>query len=91
MPLSQLTRFTSPLEAHHRDLPGRPLLGGNGIGTRLNKPYRENIDEAEIVATLDGLFARFAAERLPGERFGDFVPSAGIVRRVDNPARDFHD
>jgi len=66
------------------------LLGGDGTGARLNKLYRENIGEEEILATLDGLFTRFAAEREPEERFGDFVIRAGIVRRVTYAARDFH-
>jgi sulfite reductase (NADPH) hemoprotein beta-component len=38
--------------------------------------------EAEILATLVRLFARFASEREPRERFGDFVVRAGILRRV---------
>ena len=67
------------------------LLGGDGSGTRLNKVYRDNIAEAEILDTLDGLFARYAAERTPRERFGDFVVRAGIIRRVENAASDFHD
>lgn len=67
------------------------LLGGDGHGTRLNRLYRDNIAEAEILATLDGLFARYVAEREAQERFGDFVVRAGIVRRVVNAARDFHD
>jgi sulfite reductase (NADPH) hemoprotein beta-component len=67
------------------------LLGGDGTGARLNKLYRENIGEEEILATLDGLLERFAAEREPEERFGDFVIRAGIVRRVTVAARDFHD
>ncbi len=67
------------------------LLGGDGRGARLNKLYRENIGEAEILTTLDGLLARFAAERLPNERFGDFAVRAGIVKRVVDAARDFHD
>lgn len=66
------------------------FLGGDGTGTRLNKLYRENIGEEEILSTLDGLLARFAAERELGERFGDFVIRAGIVRRVTCAARDFH-
>ena len=44
-----------------------------------------------MLATLDGLFARYAAEREAQERFGDFVVRVGIVRRVANAARDFHD
>jgi len=73
--------------------PGRYnlLLGGDGSGTRLNKLYRENIAEAEILDTLDGLFLRYAVERTPQERFGDFVVRVGIIRRVENAARDFHD
>ena len=61
--------------------PGRYnlMLGADHIGRRLNSLYRENIDEAAILAALDPLFARYAAERAPGERFGDFLVRAGIV------------
>ncbi len=73
--------------------PGRYnlLLGGDGTGTRINRLYRENLDEAGILTALDHLFGRYAAQRQQGERFGDYVIRAGIVRRVDNPAEDFHD
>jgi len=54
-------------------------IGGNGLGTRLNTLYKENITEATILAETDALFARYAAERASGERFGDFVHRAGIV------------
>jgi len=47
-------------------------VGGGFHGERLNEMIRENIGEAEILATLDGLFGRYAAERLAGEHFGDF-------------------
>jgi sulfite reductase (NADPH) hemoprotein beta-component len=47
-------------------------VGGGFHGERLNEMLRENIGEPEILATLDGLFARYAAERLDGEHFGDF-------------------
>jgi sulfite reductase (NADPH) hemoprotein beta-component len=47
-------------------------IGGGFHGERLNEMIRENIGEAEILATLDGLFGRYAAERLAGEHFGDF-------------------
>jgi sulfite reductase (NADPH) hemoprotein beta-component len=56
-------------------------LGADSRGERLNALYRENIDEAGILGELDGLFARYAAEREDGEDFGDFVCRAGIVRR----------
>ena len=73
--------------------PGRYnlLLGGDGTGTRLNRLYRENLDEAGILTALDHLFGRYAAQRQQGERFGDYVIRVGIVRRVENPAEDFHD
>lgn len=54
-------------------------IGADHIGERLNTIYRENINEANILAALDELFARFVAERHSGERFGDFVVRSGIV------------
>ena len=61
--------------------PGRYNLyfGGDGRGQRLNRLYLENIDEPAIVAALDAAFARYAAERTAGERFGDFAWRAGLV------------
>ena len=35
--------------------------------------------ETEILEALDPLLGRYAAERLPGERFGDFLHRAGII------------
>jgi len=57
--------------------PGRYnlFLGGDAEGMRLNRLARENIDEAEILATLDGLFADFVRRRSNGESFGDFADS----------------
>jgi sulfite reductase (NADPH) hemoprotein beta-component len=61
--------------------PGRYnlYLGGDGRGQRLNVLYRENVDEAAILASLDEAFGRYAAEREPGERFGDYAFRAGLV------------
>lgn len=72
--------------------PGRynMYLGASFEGTRLNKMYRENIQEAEILSELDNLFGRYAAERKTGESFGDFTVRAGIVKPVLDAARDFH-
>ena len=55
--------------------PGRYnlYLGASFNGDRLNTLYRENLDETAILATLDGLFAAFADQRIAGETFGDFV------------------
>jgi len=61
--------------------PGRYnlMLGADARGQRLNTLYRENIDEAVILQTLDALFARYAAERDRDEGFGDFLLRAGVV------------
>ncbi|MHA6312452.1 MULTISPECIES: assimilatory sulfite reductase (NADPH) hemoprotein subunit [Pantoea] len=64
-------------------------LGGNRIGTRIPRMYRENINENEILATIDELVGRWAKERHAAEGFGDFVIRAGIVAPVLDPARDF--
>ena len=55
--------------------PGRYnlYLGANHAGERLNKLYREMLDEAGIVQELTPLLAAYAALRKPGEQFGDFV------------------
>jgi len=47
-------------------------LGGDHEGMRLNKIYKENLDETAILSTLDELFSVFKKERTNGERFGDF-------------------
>ena len=48
-------------------------LGGNTTGTRLNRLWKEVIKEEELASELRPLLARFAKERLTGERFGDWV------------------
>lgn len=58
-------------------------LGASANGDRMNALYKETIGEDEIIAALEPLFFRYAAERTPTERFGDFVVRAGIVRRMD--------
>lgn len=47
-------------------------LGGDRVGERLNKIYKADIAEAEILETLNALFEVFRAERKTGETFGDF-------------------
>ncbi|GAB3349796.1 assimilatory sulfite reductase (NADPH) hemoprotein subunit [Lysobacter tyrosinilyticus] len=61
--------------------PGRYnlMLGASHRGTRLNSLYRENIDEAAILAALDELFAQYASGRDSGEYFGDFLIRTGVV------------
>jgi len=54
-------------------------LGGDRIGTRLNKVYKENLDEPAILAELDILLGRFAAEKTKEEAFGDFAVRKKLV------------
>ena len=55
--------------------PGRyqVWLGGNEACTRLNRLYRDMVKDPDIIAELRPLFARYAQERLAGERFGDWA------------------
>jgi hypothetical protein len=46
----------------------------------LGRLYLENVGEETILNALAPLFQRFAKERNPGERFGDFLIRAGLVR-----------
>ena len=54
--------------------PGRyqVWLGGNAAGTRLNRVWKEMVKDAEVVNELRPVLARYAQERLGGERFGDW-------------------
>ncbi|OUM97188.1 MAG: sulfite reductase subunit beta [Thermobacillus sp. ZCTH02-B1] len=64
-------------------------LGGGFAGERLNKLYRENIGEEEILRELRPILFHYARERKEGERFGDFCIRAGYVTEVKD-GRDFH-
>ena len=64
-------------------------LGAGFAGDRLNKIYRENIGEEEILATLKPIFFQFAKERQENEHFGDFVIRAGYVAPVTS-GLNFH-
>jgi len=65
-------------------------LGASFNGDRLNKLYRENIGEDEILAELTPMIERYADERNEGEHFGDFVIRAGIIAETTE-GRFFHD
>ena len=73
-------------------------LGADVSGTRLNVRHLENADEARILATLDGLFSRYAGGRATSEPFGDWLVRAKAfcasyceafckVRRQTRPGR----
>ncbi|MED1125889.1 assimilatory sulfite reductase (NADPH) hemoprotein subunit [Bacillus paralicheniformis] len=65
-------------------------LGAAFDGSRLSKMYRENIGEEEILKELRDILPRYAKERNEGERFGDFVIRAGIVKETTD-GTNFHD
>ncbi|MDA9817930.1 NADPH-dependent assimilatory sulfite reductase hemoprotein subunit [Flavobacteriaceae bacterium] len=48
-------------------------LGGDPSGRRLNKLYKENLDEKAILNELDELLSKFKQERKLDESFGDFT------------------
>lgn len=64
-------------------------LGGGHSGNRLNKLYKENIGEAEILESLRPIVNQYAKERQDNEHFGDFVIRAGYVKEVRS-GQDFH-
>jgi sulfite reductase (NADPH) hemoprotein beta-component len=55
--------------------PGRyqVWLGGNTAGTRLNRVWKDMVKDADIVNEMRPVLARYATERKPDERFGDWV------------------
>jgi sulfite reductase (ferredoxin) len=68
------------------------FVGGDFEGTRLNTILVDKVPLAAIGATLDPLFARFAAEREAAEGFGDFchrigVPALQQMLKHDDEAR----
>jgi sulfite reductase (NADPH) hemoprotein beta-component len=65
-------------------------LGAGFSGERLNKMYRENIDEETILNELTPILEAYAKEREEGERFGDFTIRKGYVKETVE-GKDFHD
>ena len=72
--------------------PGRYnlMLGADHRGERLNTLHRENIDEAQLLATLDPLFASYATQRTQGERFGDWLLRSGVIASPTPHHRHIH-
>ncbi|MEM7732093.1 MAG: assimilatory sulfite reductase (NADPH) hemoprotein subunit [Pseudomonadota bacterium] len=65
-------------------------LGGNRVGTRVPKLYRENISPDQVIAELDPLIGDWVAEREEDECFGDFVIRKGVVAEVKVSKTDFY-
>jgi sulfite reductase (NADPH) hemoprotein beta-component len=65
-------------------------LGAGFNGERMNKLYKEMLDEDGIVETLTPLLRDYAQNRLPQEQFGDFVIRQGYVQPTTH-GLNFHD
>jgi sulfite reductase (NADPH) hemoprotein beta-component len=65
-------------------------LGAGFVGDRLNKLYKENIGEEEILESLDPIIRDFAKSREEGEKFGDFVIRKGYIKET-TAGNNFHD
>lgn len=48
------------------------FIGGDREGTRMNELFARDVQRDQLVPVLGGIVERFAADRRPGERFGDF-------------------
>ena len=54
-------------------------LGGDNAGSRLNRIYKENLDEPAILDELDRLLGLFKKEKKETEAFGDFAMRKNYV------------
>ena len=54
-------------------------LGAAFNGSRLNRKYRESVQEEEILTLLDGLFASYVSKRKANETFGDYLLRSGVL------------
>jgi sulfite reductase (NADPH) hemoprotein beta-component len=59
-------------------------LGAAFNGTRLNQMLHENLDEKDILTTLDGYFSDFSLKRTSAESFGDFVQRVHLANSPGN-------
>ncbi|TAG30898.1 MAG: NADPH-dependent assimilatory sulfite reductase hemoprotein subunit [Sphingobacteriia bacterium] len=54
-------------------------IGGDRNGERLNKEYKQHLNETQILEALDHLFSNYAKARNPAETFGNFVTRLNLV------------
>ena len=65
-------------------------LGGGFLGERLNKLYKADVKDNEIVGILQPIIEDYAKNRINGEAFGDFVIRAGYVHET-TAGNQFHE
>ncbi len=54
-------------------------IGGDREGLRLNRKYKDALDETAILNELDSLFSSYKKDRQPTETFGDFAARRQLV------------
>lgn len=59
-------------------------LGASFTGQRLNKLYKEMLNEEQIIETLSPILKDYAESRNTNEHFGDFVIRKGYVKAVES-------
>jgi sulfite reductase (NADPH) hemoprotein beta-component len=64
-------------------------LGAAHNGERLNKLYKEMLDEAGILREIEPVLADFARNKHHGEPFGDFVIRQGYLKATTH-GTNFH-
>lgn len=64
-------------------------LGGGFAGDRLNKLFKENIGEDEILESLKPILIQYGKEKDEDEHFGDFVIRKDIIKETYS-GQDFH-
>jgi len=65
-------------------------LGASHNGDRLNKLFKENVKEPEILEILGAMLPEYAKKRKKGESFGDWVIRAGHIKATTH-GTNFHD
>jgi len=64
-------------------------IGAGFHGERLNKLYKESLNEEELLNEIKPLIKRYATERKDKEHFGDFVVRIGIIKAT-TAGQNFH-
>ena len=62
------------------------FLGGRTQGDRLNVEYKDYVPFDRVVTELVPIFARFKADRVDGESFGDFCHRVGVESLAGEPS-----
>lgn len=65
-------------------------LGASFVGERLNKLYKEMVNEEQIIEALSPLLADYSQSRSKDEHFGDFVIRKGYIKAT-TAGKNFHE